>query len=50
MKNIELQEILSHFTDDSEIVVAVPPNKAEGVYKIAMILPSQKKPTILLGE
>jgi hypothetical protein len=46
----ELKKIVANLDNDSEIVVAVPPNKAEGVYKIAMILPSQKKPTILLGE
>lgn len=46
----DLKKAVAKLDDDSEIVVAVPPKKAEGVYKIAMILPLQKKPTILLGE
>jgi hypothetical protein len=46
----DLKKAVAKLDDDSEIVVAVPPKKAEGVYKIAMILPLQKKPTILLGK
>lgn len=45
----DLKKVVDSLDGDSEIIVAIPPNKSEGVYRIAMILPSQKKPTILLS-
>jgi hypothetical protein len=43
----ELKEMLSKIDETKEIKVAVPPNMAEGVYPVAVVLPNNAY--ILLG-
>lgn len=47
MRIKELKEMLSKIDETKEVKVAVPPNMAEGVYPVAVVLPNNAY--ILLG-